>query len=85
MEKLHFSVWKHPDHGIFGLPWHLSKEYASIEDRMHGKVRVLRGGIKVLECFPQFLNDLQPLRTFFRDFSHQGLLGSFSAFNASSG
>jgi len=52
---------------------------------MHGKVLVIRGGIKVLECLPQFLNDLQPLRTFFRDFSHQGLFGSLSAFNTSSG
>src|SRR4030095_573135 len=51
---------------------------------MHGKVRALRGGIKVLECLAHFPSNMQALCTFFRDFSHQGLFGSFSSFNTAS-
>jgi hypothetical protein len=46
MEKSPLVVWKHPDDGKFHLPWRLSQECACIEDRMHSKVRVIRGGIK---------------------------------------
>ena len=67
------------------MPWRLSKECACIEYRMHGKVRVIRGGIKVLECLANFPSDVQPLGTFFLDFSHQGLLGRFTRFDTTSG
>jgi hypothetical protein len=51
---------------------------------MHGKVLVIRGGIKVLECLANFPSDVQALRTFFLDFSHQGLLGRLTGFNTAS-
>jgi hypothetical protein len=85
MEKLRLVVWKHPVERQCRLPWCLSKEYAYIEYYMHGKVLVLRVSIKVLEGFPHFLNDLQPLRTFFLDFSHQRLLGRLTGFGTTSG
>jgi hypothetical protein len=52
---------------------------------MHGKVLVLRGGIKVFECLANFPSDGQALRTFFRDFSHQSLFGRLTGFDTSSG
>jgi hypothetical protein len=52
---------------------------------MHGKVLVIRGCIKVLECFANFPGDVQPLGTFFLDFSSQGLLGRLSGFDTTSG
>jgi hypothetical protein len=51
---------------------------------MHSKVRIIRGGIKVLECLANFPSDAQPLCTFFRDFSHQGLLRRLIGFDTSS-
>jgi hypothetical protein len=44
-----------------------------------------RKSVKVLECLANFPSDVQALRTFFLDFSSQGLLGSLSSFNTSSG
>ena len=85
MEKRYLIVWKHPDHRVFRLPWRLSKECACIEYRMHGKVLVISGGIKVLECLAKFPSDVQPLGTFFLDFSHQGVLGRFTGFDTTSG
>src|SRR5215468_10399249 len=84
MEKLRLAVWKHPDDRQCHLPWHVPQKRPCVEYCMHGKVLVLRGGIKVLECFANFPSDVQALCTFFLDFSHQGLLGSLSAFNPSS-
>jgi hypothetical protein len=55
MKKPRLGVWKYPDDRKFRLPWRLPKECACIEDHMHGKVLVIRGGIKVLECFADFL------------------------------
>jgi hypothetical protein len=52
---------------------------------MHCKVLVIRGGIKVLECLANFSSDGQALRTFFLDFSSQGLLGRLSGFDTASG
>jgi hypothetical protein len=52
---------------------------------MHGKVLVIRGGIKVLECLANFPSNVQPLGTFFLDFSHEGLLRRLTGFNTSSG
>jgi hypothetical protein len=85
MEKLCLGIWKHPDHRIFRLSWRLSKESSCVEYGMHGKVRVIRGGIKVLECLANFPSDVQALRTFFLDFSHQGLLGRLTGFDTPSG
>ena len=85
MEKRCFIVWNHPDRGICRLSWRLSKESPGVEDRIHRKIRVLRGGIKVLEGFPNGLNDMQPLRTFFLDFSDEGLFGRLTSFYPSSG
>ena len=85
MEKPRLGVWKHPDRRIFRLPWRLSEECPCVEYCMYGKVLVIGGGIKVLECFANFPSDVQALRTFFRDFSHQGLFESLSALNTSSG
>jgi hypothetical protein len=85
MEKWYLVVWKHPDAWQCRLPWRLSQEYAGIEDRLHREIRVLRGDIKVLERLPNFPSDVQALRTFFLDFSHQGLFGGFSSFNTASG
>jgi hypothetical protein len=85
MEKWCLVVWKHPGERQCRLPRRLSQEYAGIEDRMHREIRVLRRGIKVLERLPNVPSDAQALRTFFLDFSHQGLFGSFSSFNTASG
>ena len=84
MEERRRVVWKHPDARQYRLPWRLPKECAGIEYRMHGKICLLRGGIKVLECLPYFLSDVQPLRTFFLDLSHQGLFGRLTGFYPSS-
>jgi len=85
MEKLRLVVWQHPDERQCRLRWDPSKECACIKYRMHRKISVLRGSIKVLECLANLLGDVQPLGTFFLDFSHQGLFGSFSSFNTASG
>jgi hypothetical protein len=85
MEKLRLGVWKHPDERQCHLTWHLPQKRPCVEDGMHCKVLVIRGSIKVLECLTNVLGDVQPLCTFFRDFSHQGLFWSLSFFNTSSG
>lgn len=85
MEKLPRGVWPHPDDRQCRLPWRLSEECACVKYGMHGKVLVVRSSIKVLECFANFLGDVQPLGTFFRDFSHQGLFGRLTSFETASG
>jgi hypothetical protein len=52
---------------------------------MHRKISVLREGIKVLKYLANFLSDVQPLSTFFLDFSHKGLFGRLTGFYLSSG
>src|SRR5215813_9428939 len=84
MEKLRLVVWQHPDERQCRLRWNLSKECACIKYRMHRKISVLRGSIKVLECLANLLGDVQPLRTLFRDFSHQSLLRRLIGFDTSS-
>src|SRR5262245_784979 len=85
MENLCLVVWRHPDKRQCHLSWRLSKECAYIEYRMHRKIGIFRGGIKVLEHIANFLSDVQPLRTFFLDFSHEGLFGRLIGFYLSAG
>ena len=58
VEKVRPIVWVHPEQRVFLLSCRLTEEPAFVEYGVHGKVRVVGGGIKVLECFPKVPDDM---------------------------